>query len=248
MSSAQEYRFEIDAYTPDTLPMARLAEYMADLAALLGEVSSVHFVRLESGSTGLIHKVEEPAIPKVRARVNGVIRGDAPADAMNAYRKTNQRLKEDNSTAVLFENESAEIIRFPGREMVEPEPYGPFNNEGTLDGKVIMVGGVSDPVPVHLQQGDTVYNCHAKREIAGELGRYLFAFELRISGVGLWNRENNGAWTLHRFNIRSFDVLDDDPLSVVVTNLRAIPGSEWNQLTDPWAESMQLRHEDDGAV
>ena len=33
-----EHRFVIDAYTPDTLPMVRLAEYMADVAHLLGEV------------------------------------------------------------------------------------------------------------------------------------------------------------------------------------------------------------------
>ena len=32
-----EYRFSIDAYTPATMPMARLAEYMAQLALILGE-------------------------------------------------------------------------------------------------------------------------------------------------------------------------------------------------------------------
>ena len=30
----REFRFKIDCFTPETIPMARLAEYMADLADL----------------------------------------------------------------------------------------------------------------------------------------------------------------------------------------------------------------------
>ena len=40
------YRLKIDAYTPETMPMGRLAEYMADLAVILGERAAVHFVQL----------------------------------------------------------------------------------------------------------------------------------------------------------------------------------------------------------
>ncbi len=36
MTDGCEYRFVIEAYSPDTLPMSRLAEYMAALAQLLG--------------------------------------------------------------------------------------------------------------------------------------------------------------------------------------------------------------------
>jgi hypothetical protein len=31
-SFGAEYRFKIDAYTPNTIPMARLSQYMAELA------------------------------------------------------------------------------------------------------------------------------------------------------------------------------------------------------------------------
>jgi hypothetical protein len=54
----REYRLRIDAFTPETLPMSRLAEYMADLATLLGEQERVHFARLENGSTALVHTIE----------------------------------------------------------------------------------------------------------------------------------------------------------------------------------------------
>ena len=54
MREQHEYRFTIDAYSPETLPMSRLAEYMAEVARLLGKVDQVHFVRLEPGSTVLV--------------------------------------------------------------------------------------------------------------------------------------------------------------------------------------------------
>ena len=43
----REYRFEIDAFTPATIPMARLAEYVSDLAKMFGNNSSVHLGRIE---------------------------------------------------------------------------------------------------------------------------------------------------------------------------------------------------------
>jgi hypothetical protein len=54
MAGSSEYRLKIDVYTPATIPMARLAEYMQEFAVLLGEAKSVHFVRLEEGSLNAI--------------------------------------------------------------------------------------------------------------------------------------------------------------------------------------------------
>ena len=247
MSSGEEYRFKIDAFTPDTLPMARLAEYMADFAKMLGEPESVHFDRIENGSATLVSVVDDTAVPKVRERFNGIRAGDGPADAMQAYRETNRRLKNDNCVGILTENGVADIILFPGREMEEPVSYGPFTQEGSLDGKVIMVGGKSDPVPVHIEQGSVTYNCHARREIASALGRYLFKSELRVKGSGRWTREPDGTWTLNRFNICSFQVLEDEPLSMVIARLREVPGSRWDEVADPWSELMRMREEDPGA-
>ena len=78
MATGYEYRFVIDAFTRDTLPMARLAEYMADLAVMLGEPESVHFIRVDEGSAVLVQQVDEPAVPKVRARTGLLRSGDAP--------------------------------------------------------------------------------------------------------------------------------------------------------------------------
>ena len=91
--------FKIDAFQPEEIPMHRLAEYMADLAALIGEKADVHFVRLEDGCTQLVHDVAFTAYPKVQERALAVRNGVAPPEAMNAYRSLNRRLAADNTFA-----------------------------------------------------------------------------------------------------------------------------------------------------
>ncbi len=54
-TTQNEYRFVIDALRPDAISMARLAEYMGELARLLGETRHVHFLRLDEGSVALAH-------------------------------------------------------------------------------------------------------------------------------------------------------------------------------------------------
>ena len=227
--------------------MARLAQYMGDLAALLGEPEHVHFVRLERGSAVLVQTVDEAAVPKVRERATRVRAGEGPPDAMDAYRRINNRLRRDNGTGVVAEQNGAEIVRFPGREQVEVVSFGAFNQEGVLDGVIIRLGGTSDPVPVHLETSDRRFTCHATRELAKSLGQYIFGPELRVHGVGRWLRDADGRWSLERFTIASFEILDDLPLSAVVAKLREVPGSEWPEIEDPWTELDQIRYGKDEA-
>ena len=216
---------------------------MHEFAILLGEAKSVHFVGLEEGSISLVSAVEFEAVPKVNDRVMKAQRGEGPREPIEAIRTINRKLKEDNSAGALFESAGAQIIRFPGREEAEPVSFGAFNQQGTLDGVVIVVGGKGDPVPVHLETTESlVYLCHASRTLAKDLARYIFGSELRVNGTGRWLRTEAGNWQLERFIIGNFEVLNDRPLTAVIADLRAIPGSEWTSLKDPWAELNLIRN------
>lgn len=245
MSGGHEYRFKIDAFTPDTLPMARLAEYLSDLAVMLGEPQNVHFVRIEPSSAVLVQKVDDVALPKVKRRVREVRDGRGPQDAMKAYRSTNKRLKQDNCVGLLSEEDGAEIIRFPGREEEVHISFGAFNQDSTLDGRVILIGGTGDPVPVHIRQGAIVYNCLASLDVATTLGGYMFHYELRVRGTGRWLRDEDGAWVMQRFSISSFQVLDEKSLADVVAGLRNVPGSGWRDVENPFDELKEIRGDQD---
>ena len=113
-----EYRYVIDGFTPETLPMSRLAEYVEKWAALLGETSHVHFERVERGSAVLVAVVDQAAVPKLQTRVNGLQDGTAPPDVRGAYTAMNTLLVKDNSSGRM--EGGAEIIEFPGIKRVVP--------------------------------------------------------------------------------------------------------------------------------
>ena len=247
MERPVELRFKIDgSFSPETIPMLRLAEYMEHLATLLGETTKVHFVGLEEGSTVIVHSVEQEAIPRVEERAANLRRGEALPEVMAAYRSINRKLRDDNAKALLSGDKMGEIIAFPGREKREPVTFGAFNQEGSLSGVVIRLGGTQEVVPVSLEAGETIYHCYAQRSIAKKLGEHIFTSELRVIGTGRWHRDEEGRWVLDRFTISDFEVLDDAPLSAVVSALRDVKGSEWEKLDDPWGVLRGIRSGPDG--
>lgn len=246
MAKWREIRFKIDVYTPDTIPMARLAEYIGDLASMLGEEPYVHLNRLESGSVEVVQRVENEAFPKVQDRMQRIGTLDGPPDAMKAYERINNRLRDDNGTGFVMGKGGAKIIIFPGRDTPHKEKFGPFREEGFLDGIVIRIGGKRDVVPVHLQSGDIIYeHCEATRTVARELGKFIFGPELRVKGTGRWSRNEDGEWLLETFKIDGFEQLDSQPLSSVVAQLRNVKGSKWAKISNPWEEINRLRNDNE---
>jgi hypothetical protein len=219
-----EFEFYIGAYTPATMPMARLAEYMAQLAVMLGEPTSVHFVKLKRGSTRLVHRVQPEAVPKVRERVRAVRVGEAPRDSLRAYDTVNRMLRDDNGVGTLKvapdTATEAVIIQFPGVESAE-EKFT-IQERGTIDGEIIRVGGPHRWVPVLIEtNGEAISGCWADRTMAKRLAQRLFE-PVRLTGNGKWDRNADGKWTLREFAIEGFEPLSDEPLSEALGRIRAI--------------------------
>ena len=247
MAEAKDLIFKIEAYAPETMPMSRLAEYMTDLAMLLGEKARVHFLRLDEGSTALVHRVDQEAVPKVEERLRQVRTGDAPNEARRAAAEIDRRLAADNATGVLKEMGGEDILPFLGIDrFIEPE-FGPFNEPGSLDGVVNRVGGQRQKVPIHLEtRTGFETRCETTREIAKELGKLIFGPEIRCIGIGRWYRDGTGLWEMRKFTISEFSILDERPLPEVVSDLQAVQGNGWRDLADPWAALAEIRP--DGAT
>jgi hypothetical protein len=248
MSDDGQVVFYIDAYSPKTIPMAKLAEYLGDFAELLGKEHAVHFARLESGSTKIVADVGHEDLPKVTARLSTIRHGDAPRDLNRLVQRIDRRLANDNAAGrVVLRNDTmegmGELLVFPGRNRQKLPSYGPFNQEGHLDGVLISVGGRDETISVQLQNGEVRYtHCETSRTIARELGKHMFE-PIRIYGSGRWLREAEGEWTLVRFRIHRFDVLGSDSLQETVAALRAVPGSGWRDIDDPLGELEKSRRD-----
>jgi len=139
----------------------------------------------------------------------------------------------------------AEVIRFPGREEDAGETFIAVRQHGSIDGEVIRIGGKAALIPVTLQSEDQTFSyCFAQRPLAKELGHRLFE-PVRLFGTGRWTRNRNGVWDLDHFVIDRFEVVANEPLSSVLTDLRAIPGGDWDN--GALRELQELRGDGDEA-
>ncbi len=239
-----EYRLRIaDSHTPATLPMKRLAEYIAAFAKLLGEEANVHFMGVENGSAVLIASVDQPARPKVSDRVLGVRDGLAPNDVLKAFNDLDDMLREDGATAALTGDINDVIVLFPGRTRAEPLIFGPFKQEGTLDGQVYRIGGKDETKHVHIRGGGLEFTELVTSEaVALRLRHHLFGGTLRFHGNGTWFRCGDGTWQLKSFRIADFEELDDQPLSEVIASLRNVKGNRWNEVPDAVSALLAARN------
>lgn len=245
---SKSYTLYIDAYSPETIPMARLAQYMENLAAMLGHDTAVHFDRLKPGSTQLVAKIDHEDVPKVSAHLAQVTRGDGPPDATKAQAEIDRLLAEDNATGFVYENEDekAKVIAFPGVTRPKPTTFGPFNQEGSLDGLLISVSGADQTVHLQLQNGEIKYTgIDTNRETARRLAKHMYE-PVRVFGTGRWLRDQDGQWILKKFRVESYTVLAADDLKDAIDNMREIEGSDWKEMDDPIGALKSLRDKGNG--
>jgi hypothetical protein len=242
MAERGEYKFEIDAFTPLTISMKRLHEYIGDLINLFGNEEHVHFLRVEEGSAAPIMFVDPPpAIVRVERRLLAVKTHSASVRATRAFQALNNKLGEDNAVARLYSKQD-ELLYFPGRELSTSPEIGPIKEHGTLEGEIIGIAGRDQTVQVYLRERERIHTCTTlNREKARELAKYLFEGKVRVSGEGSWKRTKNGEWELDTFIVESFSPLRVEPVTEVVSRLRAIESEELKAIKSPltYLEEMQ---------
>jgi hypothetical protein len=241
----EQYIFRIDRFTPETIPMARLAEYMTKLADLLGASERVHFKEVRRGSVQIVSAVEVEAQPKVRTRLQSLKSTEIPTDVRDAFEALNGFLEEDNAVGSI-KSGSAVILKFPGRERPRPPQIGPFTQPTELVGQLVRVGGRDKTAHAQLEDTDGhTWPIVMTREQARQLAPLLYGPTLRASGPGKWTRTPAGTWELEYLKLQSWEQLSDESLREVVDQLRKIEGSEWHGEADPAAFLSRIRHGDD---
>ena len=233
--------FKIDALSPNTIPMVRLAKYLERLAILMGSEDNVHFKQIRKGSAIPEMFIDPPAIAAVITRLSQVAAGIGAPDALKAKDQINQLLREDLSSATLRFRGGAKILYFPGcKTPLAEEAF--VLEEGQLIGTLIRLGGKDETVPVTLQDYDkTTYNCTATRENIKKLAQFIYGEPICVKGKGKWRRTVFGKWELVEFKIQSWELLETTSLEQVVEAIRRIPNNGWDAFTDPQAELRKLR-------
>lgn len=224
MAVLEEYRFEIPAFTPETMPLDRLLEYLGQISILLGDPSELHLIGIETASTQPVLAMPRAVALKARAKAEEVQSGGGSERRRNAYTRIQRMVEDDGGgAAVLKAPEGAIILRFEPRAVVLPEAHS-IRQPTTIQGTLISVGGKQERSNLLIQDeaGDIVSGCSANRALAKQLAQYLYE-TIRLSGDGTWERSAEGVWRLERMTVQAYLPLDDRPLGDVIKELQSIP-------------------------
>lgn len=221
-----EYTLRIEGFTPETLPMARMADYLAALADLIGHKQTTHFDRIEEGSARLIAHVDPQDRVKVAERLDqgrGVLEGAV----LRAIERIDNYLAEDNTTGQILDGQGAVVIPFPGITRPRPLAFPAFRQDGSIDGEVVSIGGKDATAHAILRDGLVTYsNIEVKKDVAKALGKLLYGPKVRLFGSGRWERHPDGGWKLLSFSVNRYEVLDDASLHEVLDDIRRAPGND----------------------
>ena len=241
MTDKVQISFRISSLTPETLSIGRLAEYLECLSELYGSEDHVHFKCVEKGSAVLVAETDKHAVNKITYRLR-LIKGDkSEPKVQRTYRKINELLYNDNSTAeVTLSTEKGEIIKFPG---IAPKEEISVTQPVEIDGVVIRIGGTDKTIPVHIRDIEgNIIHCNIKgEEEAKKLSKHYLDGTLRITGTGKMTRNEDGVWKLSDVMISSFAKVNDEPLEKVIKSIVDIEGNGWKTLDNPISEWQEIR-------
>ncbi|MFT4046418.1 MAG: hypothetical protein QM661_06930 [Solimonas sp.] len=217
-----DYEFKIGAYSPKTIPMARLAEYLTVLADLIGEKDRVHFDKLKTGSTVVAIRVQREALPRSRQRIYEAKTADEDHPTYKPYRELNKMLRDDNTEGAITAG-GAEILRFPGRAEPQPQVIGPLKKHTEIDGILVRIGGRDKTVHAQVEDAEgRVWSCEIDRDMARRLAPYLFGSPIRLIGEGRWLRTVEAQWVLDRLKAVDFRSLGDSTLADSISAIRKL--------------------------
>ncbi len=240
MDAPKAYAFVMDRWTPATIPMKRLAQYLEKMSALLGCQNHVHFKKIIKGSARQILDVDEVAAVEVANNLRAANDGTW-ADGVKCRKEINRMLMADSQVGYLRVVHGPKIMEFLGRNTPIAQEVM-VHEVGELDGVVILVGGKDATVPVHLKGADgDYYNCNTTKAIAKQLAQLIFDKQVRVTGKGTWRRDPEGVWNMEAFQITEFIEWDDVSLQDFVNEMRSVLGSGWNAMEDPHAELKRIR-------
>ena len=108
----KELHFSIEGTTPHTFPMARLADYLRELATLLRNEDNVHFLRVDDGSANCAMEIDAEIEPTISERVRQAQKGIGVKEAAKAFKAIRLFLDEDDTSAFMEWDKGEVLIKF----------------------------------------------------------------------------------------------------------------------------------------
>ena len=97
MADFEELSFVIPGYTPETMPLGRLIEYLQQMAVVLGDPTNLHLVEIRHSSVAPVLHAPKAIALEARERASRVPRGDGTKRQVDAYNRIRRMVRRDAS-------------------------------------------------------------------------------------------------------------------------------------------------------
>ena len=214
----EEIEFVIPAYTPETMPLDRLLEYLTQIVALVGEPHDMHLIRIDESSTKPVLRMPIPAANRARELTAAVRAGRGSKRQRVAFDTIRRMVRLDGGKPATLKDRTGILIDFEPENMVPPLS---LRQPTTFDGLLLRIGGAGDFSAVLMQDlfGETTAGFTAPKPLAKEMAKLLFE-PLRLAGTGNWERSQDGEWTLIKMFVQSFEAINDRALEDLLADLQ----------------------------
>lgn len=228
MDDFDELSFVIPGYTPETIPLGRLIEYLQQMVIILGDPSDLHLIEvLESSARPVLHAPRAVAL-EARESARRVQLGNGTRRQRSALSRVSGMVRRDVSGTAnegkpaLLKLADQVILEIPAA-LDEADFLEGLRQATIIDGELIKVGGAGKEASLQLQDlsGRTVTNLKTTREIAKQLGQLLYE-TVRLSGLGIWQRDSEGVWSLNQMQVQSFVKLETEDVKSTLDRLRSL--------------------------
>lgn len=223
MNDIVNYTFKLDDLTPETMPFGRLLDYYSQIAKMLGAADKLRFSGGLNSNHGARFAIERTQNNYIMQRIETINAGTAPRSALRAHDKINAMLKEDGTSALFFDTQNRNVIKFLGIDSENKNAEQiKIRGRATFTGELYHITGKNDgaKIRIHTNLYGSVLGTLSK-DMAKKLRNHLFEY-VRVSGRGLWIREQDGRWRIENFIITDFITVSNENLRSVINKLRAI--------------------------
>lgn len=231
----QTFVFRMQNMAPETFPISRLAEYLAQIGKFFGG-KKVYFSKVRKGSACLDFKTSDEQYSPNDFR-------ELSVEQRKAERQINKMLNEDKSSASL-KSGRANIIKFPGN-VPEKQEICEVRQRDFIDGVVtkISLSKKENKVSIVIMENDgETKDFFVEKDLAKEIAPFVFDVSLRFYGEACWRRSEEGMWSLTSFSVNGYDRLETDGIHKLIDDISNFEGNKWNEIKEPlkfWKQNIR---------
>lgn len=227
MADFERFEFVVPGYTPETMPLDRLIEYLTQLTIILGNPSDLHLVDIQKSSTKPVLIMPHHAAVKAKHRARETWEGGGSIRQRQAYQRIRRMVSDDGGKPAVLTSRQATILEFPSVDLGADQEISSMRQATSVAGELIRVGGDSEFDQILLKEfsGEVIAGCFATKEVAKQLAKCLHE-HVRLHGIASWHRDRRGKWQVARMKILTFEPLENDSLTDALAEAQSAV-SDW---------------------